>query len=381
MTRVRLHRLALGVVGVSVGVIVVVVVAGASGPEPRDSHDAHEKSSGDADKKSGPPTDAFTGLSYALHATDIYGPESGFRIAGWSSWGGGSKLIDLVADGTEVKAGQDIARLDFQGKDALSNVTEKIAKAEARAAQARIASQQTLDALVLDKKAKEIEARLAQINVDRERAVSRRQGEMYRISRRIADFEVGAVTARIESADKENEAEKIYQDLVVARAKSELDRYSFYERRFVVKAPHDGIVRHAYNGNEHRKIQKGDSVGSGMNMMSLAKDAALGVRFFVPEHRAGEVPLGADVVVTTAGTAAEHRAVVTHIDYFPQELGFLLDNDSLPNGREKAFAVTADFVDAPEGMTAGTELIVKARRSAAPSPAITAAAPAKDAAP
>ncbi len=318
----------------------------------------------DASKR--PPADAFTGISVAAHATDIYGPEAGFSISGWNSWWHASKLVELAPDGTAVKAGDVVARFDFRGKDALSWIQQRISSAEAKAASAKIDAQQTVDGLRLDEKKKEIEAQLARIDVEKERALSRRQAEIYRISKEIADFEVDAAKQRIASAERANEAEKAYQDLTVKRAHSDMDTYHFYEDRFVVHAPHDGVVRHAFNGRERRKVQKGDSIAGGTKVMSVAKDSALAVRFFVPEYRIHELSVGSAVVVTTQGSREEHRATVSSIDYFPQEIGYLLENDDLPNAREKAFAVSADFDESPKALSAGTELVVRLPSSAAP---------------
>jgi hypothetical protein len=306
-----------------------------------------------------PPPDAFTGISIAAHASDMFGVDPSFRIAGWNSGGGWSKLLELAPDGTAVKQGDVVARFDFQGKEALDMVNQRIASAEAKASAAKIDAQQAVDALVLDEKKKEIDADLARIDTEKERALSKRQAEQNRIAKKIADFEVSAVKERIDAAEKKNEAERSYQDVNVERAKKSLGHYAFYEKRFVLTAPHDGIVRHAFNGREGRKIQKGDAVPAGMKVMSVAKDALLAARIFVPEHRIHELEVGSIVVVTTAGSKKAHRAKVASIDYFPQEIGYLLENEDLPNAREKAFAVTADFIDPVDDLTAGVELVVR----------------------
>jgi biotin carboxyl carrier protein len=304
--------------------------------------------------------DLFSGFSVAANATDVFAPETGFRVMGWNSWGGQAKLLELVPDGKEVKAGQLIARFEFPGRDAQRWINERIQKTEAEAAQSRIATEQSVDALVIEKRRKEYEARLAGINVEKERSLSKKQADLYRIVRQVADFEVDAVTQRIGSTRNARDAENAYQELSVKRAQANQARYQFYERRFTVNAPHDGVVRHAFNPNERRKTQKGDAVQAGQKVLAVAKDATLAAKFFVPEHRVREISVGAQVIVTTAASAEEHRAVVKRIDFFPQELGFLMENPNLPNGREKAFSVQADFVGTPAGLSAGAELRVKA---------------------
>ena len=306
-------------------------------------------------------TDLFSGFSVAANATDIYAPETGFRVGGWSSCCSPAKLLELTPDGQQVKAGQMVARFEFPGRDAQRWINERVAKVEADAAASHISTDQSVEALVIEKRRKELEARLAGINVEKERALSRRQADVYRIARKVADFEVEAVDQRLVATRRARNAENAFQDESVKKAQANQARYRFYERRYTVYAPHDGIVRHSFNPGEHRKTQKGDAMQAGQKVLAVAKDATLSARFFVPEHRIGEVSVGDEVIVTTPASAEEHKAVVKRIDFFPQELGFLMENSTLPNGREKAFSVLAEFVGTPAGLSAGAELRVKGR--------------------
>ena len=303
--------------------------------------------------------DWFQGLLIPLNATDVLAPEASFRVAGWNSSSGMLKLLELKPDGSEVKAGEVLARFEFIGKNALQYVNERLQRAQADRAQAQITTEQTLEALRSEARKRALEAQLAALDVQKEAAISRRQAELYKIALRIAEFEADAVRQRLGSAQRTQDAELAYQEQAVQRAERDVARYNFYEKRFQLVAPHDGIVRHAYNARERRKVQKGDSIGTGQKMLSVAKDPALAVRFFVPEHRLCELSVGSEVLAVRAASGEEHRAVVKQIDFFPQELGFLMELPNLPNAREKAFAVTAEFVDAPQGLSAGTELRVK----------------------
>ena len=305
--------------------------------------------------------DLFSGFLVAANATDLYAPQATFRVRGWSSDRGNNKLMELAADGKEVKKGEVVARFEFIGRDALQWITDRIQKTEADAAQARLAAAQTLDSLTMDRRRKELAARLAALDVQREKAISRRQAELYKIQQKIADFEVEALDERIAAAQNSKAAELSWQDLNVNWVHDDMSRYRYYEKAFQVFAPHDGIVRHAFNPNERRKIQKGDSVMAGQKAVSLARDAKLEAKFFVPEHRIAEIQVGTEMIVTTNTSKAEHKATVSKIDFFPQELGFLMESPNLPNGQEKAFAVTATLAEAPEGVTAGTEIRAKAR--------------------
>jgi hypothetical protein len=124
---------------------------------------------------------------------------------------------------------------------------------------------------------------------------------------RIADFEVEAVTARLAGARRSQAAELAYQDLNVKWVHEDLSRYRWYENAFQLKAPHDGVVRHAFNSRERRKLQKGDACSAGTKVVSLAKDDRLAARFFVPEHRLAEIALGDEVVVTSNTSAEQLR--------------------------------------------------------------------------
>jgi multidrug efflux pump subunit AcrA (membrane-fusion protein) len=306
--------------------------------------------------------DSWTGLLIPLNATDLYGPESGFRISGWSSWGGPLKLLELAPEGQQVEQGAVIARFEFNGKDAQRWILERLQRAQADAAQAKIRADQTLEGLGVDQRRRALEAERAGIDVQKERAISRRQAALFRIAHQLAVFETEAIAQRLHSAGRSREAELTFHEQTLKRTGHDQARYVFYENRFMLTAPHDGVVRHAYNSRERRKFQKGDSVQAGQRLISVAKDQALAARFFVPEHRIWEVREGAEVTVVSPASGEEHRAVVRKIDFFPQELGFLMELPTLPNAREKAFAVVAEFVSPPSGLSAGTELRVKGGR-------------------
>lgn len=309
---------------------------------------------------SGGSGDAYPGLSVPLNATDLLSPETGFNIGGWRSWSGEGKIVSLVKDGQAVKKGEEVARFEFNGAEALRHVQTQLARVQADEAQARIQAEQKVEGLEVDRRNRKLEAELAAIDIRKERAISQRQVKLYRISHKLAELEAAAVEDRLSSAIRTRDAQLAFHALMVKRRKQDLDRYAFYEKRFKVFAPHDGVVRHAYNARERRTVQRGDAVRPGSKVVAVARDALLGVRFFVPEHRIHTLKIGAPVSVISPASGEELTAVIKRIDYFPQELGFLMEIPDLPNAREKAFAVVAEFDKQPEGLAAGTELKVKA---------------------
>jgi multidrug efflux pump subunit AcrA (membrane-fusion protein) len=301
----------------------------------------------------------FSGLLAAENATEVYMPESSFRVGGWNSDWGNLKLMELAADGKVVKRQDVIARFEFRATEAKQWLSRKLQEAEAEAADSKLAGQQKLEGLEVEIRRRELEARLAALQLEKAPTLSRRQAELDRIAKRIADFEVDVAKQRLQASRRSVHAERVYREEVVKRAKQSMGRYDFYEGRMTLRAPHDGTVRHAFNPRERRKVQKGDALNSGMRVCSVAKGAELSARFFVPEHRLAELALGSLVTVVTVGAAHELKGVVKHVDLFPQELGFLLEDPSLPNAREKAFAVSASLEDVPAAVSAGTEVRVK----------------------
>ncbi len=347
------------------------LVAGAAGSGPAGSgsgpgSDGRAKKERAKKKKSGQDAaaqDQFSGLFEPLTATDMRAPEGGFRISGWTSWGGPLKLMELAPDGQEVKQGDVVARFEFNARDALTWIRERQQRALADRSQARILSEQTLDGLRVEMRRLQLQAELAALDLQKERAISRRQAELYRIAEKIARFEADSVTRRLTSAERAQAAELAFHDQSVARTEQDLQRYEMYERRYVLRAPHDGVVRHAYNPRERRKVQKGDNIMSGQKLVSVAKDPKLAVRFFVPEHRIFELQAGMQVTVASAHSGEELAATVKRVDFFPQELGFLRELPNLPNAREKAFSVLAELDEvAPPTLSAGTEVRVKVRK-------------------
>lgn len=301
----------------------------------------------------------FQGFIVAANATDFFAPEFVFRVAGWSSDWGSRKLVELAPDGKRVAAGDVIARFEFASEQALVMINDRINRAVSDASQSEIAAAQAIEGLEMARRRKEIDAETARLNLERAPALSRMQGDALRIQQRLAAFDVEAAGELLASAKASWAAIGERHARTVEAAREGKDRYDFYFGRFSVRTPTAGVVRHAFNARERRKLQKGDNVQSGMRVVSLAADETLAVRFFVPEAEASHLQTGAKVLVITPTSAEEIEATVVAVDFFPQELGFLLENDELPNAREKAVAVRASLTAAPATLAAGTEIRVR----------------------
>lgn len=97
---------------------------------------------------------------------------------------------------------------------------------------------------------------------------------------------------------------------------------------------------------------------AGMAMASVARDATLHVKFFVPEHRFKRAKEHARFEVRAATAEKTYEVELLRVEQFPQELGFVKNDYELPNAREKVFVFHAAFVEPPEGLNAGVDLKV-----------------------
>lgn len=303
-------------------------------------------------------SETYTGFLVARHATDHFAPEFTFRVPGWSSSSGSQKIVELVADGTAVKKGQLVARFEFGFEQALDYINDRIAQLETSLQQATIYAAQTKETLELNLRRARMGAETARLNVLKAPAVSKNQAEALAQQQRLAEFEVEAAMQRLSSATASAEAARIHATQQRDAALMMRDRYAYYLERFTVRASHDGIVRHAFNPRERRTLQKGDGVQAGTRVVSVAKDDALAVRFFVPEAHASQVHEGQRLRIQIPTSAEELDGVVERVDFFPQELGYLLENESLPYAREKAIQVMASVVTTST-LATGTEIRVR----------------------
>jgi hypothetical protein len=307
------------------------------------------------------------GFVVARTAVDAFAPEFVFKVANWSSDWGQRKIIELAPDGKAVAAGDVVARFEFGQENVQRQIKESIQRAESELTQRSLAARQVLDAQESNLRRLEMESQLAALNLQKKPALSRLQGEGLEILHRMAVFDVDAARQQLDSTRAAKAAERAFDEQKLAHAQESLARYEFYHDRFSLRAPHAGIVRHAFSARMRRKLQKGDNVWAGVRIVSIAQDKDLAVRFFVPEARAATVRLGAHVSVVSPASGEAVDGVIERVAFFPQELGFLLENDSLPDAREKALEVRANVQNPPPSITAGTEVRVKLLGAAAPS--------------
>jgi multidrug resistance efflux pump len=301
----------------------------------------------------------FHGRIVPTNATELRAPQNVFRVAGWTSESSSIDLIELAAENEAVTKGAVVARFRFRHARAKTYVDERLRQAAAAAEKEGIELDVKLQQLRASRDGLELAAARARVDTLKATAISQRQLQLYRIDHEIAAFEASAAARQLAAFERRAAAERDYHRRARARAGADLQRYFRNKARYHLVAPHDGIVRYAYNSQQHRKVRKGDGMNAGAAVLSIARDDALSVRFFVPEHQLASVRVGDEVAVLAVAAETIHRARVSRIERFPQEMGFLRQDADLPNAREKAYVARASFVNKPTGFAAGNEVQVQ----------------------
>jgi hypothetical protein len=302
---------------------------------------------------------AYDGFVVPQNASELRAPQNTFRIGSWNSQSSWIKLVGLSEDGKEVKKGDVIGKFEFPGERAREFVDREIRQAEAKRDQSGVTQAEEVDKLIAQQQHKLLDADRAELDTRRRGVISERDWELARIEHRLAIFDADATGQHIDAVKRSLRAEANYHERNVERAQSLDGRYKIYEKLFKVLSPHDGIVRHAFHRRRGRKVEKGDGMPAGMHFASVAEDDQVWVQFFVPEAQWTTLGDRKEFLVETSGEPAIVDRV--KMDEFPQELGFLKNNDNLPNGREKAYVVWAKFRENPEDLSAGVEIRVRPR--------------------
>lgn len=302
--------------------------------------------------------DVFDGVVYPARASKLRAPDGSFSLAGSVSERYWVKLKILKEDGAEVKKGEMVARFEFNGKSAQSAVRRMIQNASASKERLDVDVLAQTREMVKDRDYKDLNASLSQLDTQRGESVAAVNLERFKIDHELNDFEASAQRKRLRAYRLSAVTQRAYEERRVERASRLMEIYEYYKARAVVRAPHDGIVRHGYNPRRGRKIQQGDGMPAGMVVASVARDATLHVKFFVPEHRFKRARTHEVFEVRPASSEETYEVRVLRVEDFPQELGFVKDDYELPNAREKVFVFHAKFVEPPEGLNAGVDLKV-----------------------
>lgn len=303
--------------------------------------------------------ESFDGLIVPSHATIMRAPENSFRVAGWNSSGDWIKLMNLVEDGKEVKAGEVIGWFEFPGKRAESFLQDILSRARADEESSRLGVTEELAKMRSSKAQLELSAERALLDTKKEGVIAERDLDRLKIEAKQAEFEHQAQDKRLGAYQRSQRANDAYMERRVKGGEANMERYRKYKDRFEVKAPHDGVARHSFFRRRGRKVQKGDGMPSGMEFMTVARDASLEIVFYIPEQRYPLTKVQREFIVQSPSSSQTYKVKVKRIEAIPQELGFLKGDDNLPTAREKMYVVHADFLAPPEELSAGLEVKVR----------------------
>ncbi|APR80265.1 Hypothetical protein A7982_05612 [Minicystis rosea] len=301
----------------------------------------------------------FYGTITPQHATALHAPPNVFRMKGWNSRSTWIKLIDVVPDGTKVEAGKEIARFEFSNEEALPWIKKRITETQADLESARTRNAEEVRQLGSSAAVKQLAGESAELDTKKVGIVSDRDLALLKLAAARAKVEESAARELESSASARAAADLKLFDARADDWKNSIERYHAYERRTHLFAPHAGFVRYGYLNHARRKLQKPDDMPSGTPFVFVAEDERLSVEFFVPEHRVRELAVGRKVSARLPDDERRIPATVRDILPFPQEIGFLRGDDELPDAREKAYAVVADFVETPAFFSSGIEVRVE----------------------
>lgn len=303
--------------------------------------------------------ETFDGLVQPSNATILRAPENTFRVGGWNSSGGWIKLVNLVEDGKEVKQNDVVGWFEFPGARALDYVRDMLSNAQADQERTSLTIKDQLTRLSSDQLKLALDAKRAKIDTQKEGLIAQRDLERLIIEAQQADFEHQAQQRRLGAYTRSAQSERAFIDRRLQEGKSNMARFDMYKDRFNVRAPHDGVVRHSFHPRRGRKIQKGDGMPSGMEFVTVAKNADLEMVFYIPEDRYPLTKSQRRFMVQSPSSSKTYEVEVTSVERFPQELGFLKKDDNLPTAREKMYVIHAKFLTSPEDLSAGLEVKVR----------------------
>lgn len=302
--------------------------------------------------------ETFLGYVEPLSATKLRAPRNSFRILGWNSDSSWIKLKRIPKDGKKVKKGEVLGHFEFNGKEAKPRVEEQIRRAEARMERTGVQHREELSKMRTNERKKKLDASRAELDTRKKGVISERDLAQFQLSHKLAAFDADASNQQVGAYRRASSAEAKYLGEEVGKAHNQMKRYERYEEMFRVRAPHDGVVRHAFNSRRGRKIQNGDGMPSGMHFVSLARDETLTVRFFVPEHRYQLLRSHDVFLIHSPSSDEKFEVTVDRVEEFPQELGFLKEDNDIPAAREKMYVVHASFKEQPEELSSGLEVKV-----------------------
>ncbi|MEM1348910.1 MAG: hypothetical protein AAGI01_10165, partial [Myxococcota bacterium] len=227
---------------------------------------------------------SFDGYIVPTSATKLLAPQNTFRVNGWTSHNSWIKLEELVDDGATVEGGDVVAKFKFDGERALPKVRAQLAQAQASRDQAFVSVERHVTDMRAAVARNGLNAQQAELDTKKQGIVSARELEELGIAHLQAQFEAEAAERRLHAYLSLISADRAFRDKDVERQQTNMSRFAIYRERFNVRAPHDGVVRHAFMRRHRRKVQKGDGMPSGRHFASVAQDGDVALKFFIPEH-------------------------------------------------------------------------------------------------
>ena len=214
------------------------------------------------------------------------------------SSGGRIKLVWLEKEGTRVRQGDVVARLDTSSiKRLLDQKQADLDIALADLEQQRVEHAAKLRELEADVRAAEAAVRRAEIDLQRVRYESEAARAISQLRLEIARVELEKARKKMEWTLVAQREERRIQRAKVARIRAEIANARHAIERFALKAPADGMVEYRRNRRTRQKVKVGDEFWQGHPLVSLPNLSQMKVLTTVNEADIRKVRVGQKVRV------------------------------------------------------------------------------------
>jgi len=212
-----------------------------------------------------------------------------------------SDITYLIPEGSEIKKGDVLVifhddQLEKEYKNAQNDL--EIAEAQAKQKETQLKVERSL--LESQLRIYEASAATAMLQLPKLEFIAPTKKEIKRLE--IQKFEMQAEKIRQKLAALENiqNEEREFMEIKVKQAESKLKRYQFLMDQLVLKSPIDGIVIYAMNRLTGEKVQVGDVLYRGFEVMKIPDLSVMQVNMQIIETEAQKLKQGQRAVVTVS---------------------------------------------------------------------------------
>lgn len=272
-------------------------------------------------------------------------------------YGSDLQIIWLIPEGTSVKEGDIVARLDtanvvkfLNDQQSQLNINlSDLAKSEAD----HIA---TMDQLQADLKNAQFQFELSKLSLERVRFEAEVQRKEKELQLKRDSITVEQAKLKLATQEKINKSEIDKINVQVQKARSDVDKAKRDLRKFTLRAPMGGMVVYEMNWRTGKKVAISDQIWPGMSVISLPDFSRMQVAGSVNEVDVSKVKAGQKVKIKLdAFPDREFHGSISSVGTIGQQ------NDRSSNIKTFEVIVDIDGTDPvlKPGMTTSNEIVVE----------------------